>query len=104
MVIHDKCSSAIWYEQDYTCIKKGFRLTTILVIYYSAFGHVATLSEAIAKGVENVEGARFKRVRIPEFQAPSIRVVHQRNDSNQDGLAKHFKLTKRARVICSYFL
>ncbi|MFC0559377.1 NAD(P)H:quinone oxidoreductase [Halalkalibacter alkalisediminis] len=70
-------------------------MTTVLIIYYSAFGHVATLSKAIAKGVEGVEGVTYKRVRIPEFSDPNIRVVNQRSTDQQEGLAKHFKLTKR---------
>ncbi|GAE33139.1 NAD(P)H:quinone oxidoreductase [Halalkalibacter akibai] len=70
-------------------------MTKILVIYYSAFGHVANLAQAIAKGVEKVEGVEYKLVRIPEFADPSIRVVNQRSNQKQDGLAQHFKLTKR---------
>ncbi|ARK32016.1 NAD(P)H:quinone oxidoreductase [Halalkalibacter krulwichiae] len=70
-------------------------MTEVVIVYYSAFGHIATLSEAIAKGVERVEGVRYKLVRIPEFNDPSIRVVNQRSNQKEEGLGQHFKLTKR---------
>ncbi|WP_227937336.1 NAD(P)H:quinone oxidoreductase [Alkalihalobacillus deserti] len=70
-------------------------MTKVLIIYYSAFGHIATLSEAIAKGVDRVDGVTSKLVRIPEFEDPNIRIVNQRNAEEEEGLAKHFKLTKR---------
>ncbi|GAE28230.1 flavoprotein WrbA [Halalkalibacter wakoensis JCM 9140] len=70
-------------------------MTTVLVVYYSAFGHIATVSEAIADGAEKIEGVAVKRVRIPEFNDASIRVVNQRNQNEEKGLGQHFKLTKR---------
>ncbi|WP_332695303.1 NAD(P)H:quinone oxidoreductase [Halalkalibacter lacteus] len=70
-------------------------MTKILIIYYSAFGHIATLSEAIADGVQRVDGVTYKHARIPEFADRSIRVVNQRSNQDEEGLGQHFKLTKR---------
>ncbi|KHF41207.1 NAD(P)H:quinone oxidoreductase [Halalkalibacter okhensis] len=70
-------------------------MTKVLVIYYSAFGHISTLSEAIVNGVEQVDGVKAKRVRIPEFKDESICVVNQRTNQKEEGLGQHFKLTKR---------
>jgi NAD(P)H dehydrogenase (quinone) len=70
-------------------------VTTVLIVYFSAFGHISTLAKAIAAGVEKHEGVEYKLVRIPEFTDESIRVVNQRSNQSQEGLAQHFKLTKQ---------
>ncbi|WP_046174203.1 NAD(P)H:quinone oxidoreductase [Domibacillus indicus] len=71
-------------------------MANIVVAYYSAFGHIAELSEAVAAGVEKVEGAACKRVRIPEFSDPAIRVALRRQENASSELSQHFQLTRRA--------
>jgi NAD(P)H dehydrogenase (quinone) len=39
----------------------------ILVLYYSAYGHVETMAEAIAEGVRQVAGAQVTIKRVPEL-------------------------------------
>lgn len=70
-------------------------MTTIAIVYYSAYGHIAELSEAVAEGVSAVEGAVYRRMRIPEFSDPAIQVALQRQDQASSKLGKHFGLTKR---------
>ncbi|WP_050180092.1 NAD(P)H:quinone oxidoreductase [Domibacillus robiginosus] len=70
-------------------------MTSITVIYYSAFGHIAALSEAVAAGAERIEGVTCKRVRIPEFSDPSLQVARQRREEVPSELGQHFQLTKR---------
>jgi len=70
-------------------------MTKIAIVYYSAFGHIATMSESIAIGVERVEGVEAKLLRIPEFSDSRIRPVNQRKEENTNQLDQHFKLTKR---------
>lgn len=38
----------------------------ILVIYYSMYGHVHRMAQAVAEGIESVEGARAGLRRVPE--------------------------------------
>ncbi|OEF99988.1 NAD(P)H:quinone oxidoreductase, type IV [Vulcanibacillus modesticaldus] len=43
-------------------------MTKILIPYYSAYGHIYTMAQAVAKGVEKVEGSTAKLVKIPEIE------------------------------------
>lgn len=38
----------------------------VLIVYYSMYGHVHRMAEAIAEGVEQVKGAKAVRRRVPE--------------------------------------
>lgn len=42
-------------------------MTKILVLYYSRYGHVATLAQAIAEGARSVNGAEVVVKRVPEL-------------------------------------
>ena len=42
-------------------------MTKILVLYYSAYGHVETLAEAVAAGAREVEGTQVTIKRVPEL-------------------------------------
>lgn len=44
----------------------------ILVLYYSAFGHVETVACAVAKGAAAVPGVRATLKRVPETVSPEI--------------------------------
>jgi NAD(P)H dehydrogenase (quinone) len=44
----------------------------VLVLYYSAFGHVEAMAEAMAKGVANVPGVEVTLKRVPETVSPDI--------------------------------
>lgn len=37
----------------------------VLVLYYSMYGHIETMAQAIAEGVEKVEGAEVTIKRVP---------------------------------------
>jgi NAD(P)H dehydrogenase (quinone) len=39
----------------------------ILVLYYSAYGHVETMAEAVAEGARQVAGAEVTIKRVPEL-------------------------------------
>ncbi len=41
-------------------------MTRILVLYYSSYGHVRTLAQAVAEGVRTVPGAEVDIARVPE--------------------------------------
>jgi len=47
-------------------------MTTILIIYYSLFGHVHKMAEAIADGVRAIEGGEPILRRVPETLPPDI--------------------------------
>ena len=44
-------------------------MSNILVLYHSSYGHIETLAQAIAEGVESVEGATVALKRVPELMS-----------------------------------
>ncbi|MEQ8440818.1 MAG: NAD(P)H:quinone oxidoreductase [Alphaproteobacteria bacterium] len=48
-------------------------MTRILVLYYSAFGHVREMAEAEAEGARQVPGVAVDLRRVPETLSPEIR-------------------------------
>lgn len=42
-------------------------MTKVLVLYYSSYGHVETLAEAVASGARDVDGATVTVKRVPEI-------------------------------------
>jgi len=44
----------------------------VLVLYYSLYGHIHTLAQAVAQGVGEVEGATAVLRRVPETLTPEI--------------------------------
>jgi NAD(P)H dehydrogenase (quinone) len=47
-------------------------MTKVLVLYYSSYGHVETMAEAIAEGVREVDGAEVTVKRVPELVPEEI--------------------------------
>jgi len=47
-------------------------MPTILVLYYSAYGHVETLAEAEAEGARSVAGTQVVIKRVPELMPPEV--------------------------------
>jgi NAD(P)H dehydrogenase (quinone) len=44
----------------------------VLIVYYSAYGHIHRMAEAIAEGVRDVEGAEAVMRRVPETLADEV--------------------------------
>ena len=44
----------------------------ILVVYYSTYGHVHKMAEAVAEGVKEVAGAEVALRRVPETLPPEV--------------------------------
>ncbi|MHB1679481.1 MAG: NAD(P)H:quinone oxidoreductase [bacterium] len=44
----------------------------ILVLYYSTWGHVETMAEAVAKGAREIEGAEVTIKRVPKVMTPEV--------------------------------
>ncbi|MBD3306089.1 NAD(P)H:quinone oxidoreductase [candidate division KSB3 bacterium] len=44
----------------------------VLVVYYSMYGHIHQMAEAIAEGTRKVEGAEVELRRVPETLSPEI--------------------------------
>lgn len=42
-------------------------MTKVLVLYYSSYGHVEAMAEAVAKGASEVDGANVTIKRVPEL-------------------------------------
>ena len=63
----------------------------IVVVYYSAYGHVLQMAQAAATGAAAVEGCTSKLVRIPEFAAVENRTPYldsparRRQTQGEDG-------------------
>lgn len=60
-------------------------MTKVLVLYYSAYGHIEKMAEAIAEGARDV-GARVDIKRVPELAPPEV------------AKAAHFKLDQAAPI------
>ncbi|MEW9698226.1 NAD(P)H-dependent oxidoreductase [Paenibacillus sp. SI8] len=79
-------------------------MANILVIYYSAFGHVFQMAQAVAEGAGKSSQHQVRIVRIPELAASENRVI-QRDQNRQEAeeedvvsartLSKQFRLTDR---------
>jgi NAD(P)H dehydrogenase (quinone) len=44
----------------------------LLVLYYSMYGHVETMAQAIAEGARQVEGVEVTTKRVPELMSPEV--------------------------------
>lgn len=44
----------------------------ILVLFYTAYGHIYRMAEAVAKGAESVEGIEVVMRRVPEILSPEL--------------------------------
>ena len=51
-------------------------MTKILVLYYSMYGHVETLANAIAEGARSVAGVEATLKRVPETMPPDVAKKH----------------------------
>ena len=47
-------------------------MSKILVLYYSTYGHVETMSHAVADGARSVAGAEVTLKRVPETMPPDV--------------------------------
>ncbi len=47
-------------------------MTKILVLYYSMYGHVETLANAVAEGARSVDGAEVIVKRVPELMSEEV--------------------------------
>jgi len=47
-------------------------MTKVLVLYYSMYGHVETLSKAVAEGAGNVDGVEVVIKRVPELMSEEM--------------------------------
>ena len=51
-------------------------MTQILVLYYSMYGHVETLANAIVEGARSVDGVEVTLKRVPETLTPDAAAKH----------------------------
>lgn len=72
-------------------------VANLLVIYYSAFGHVFQMAQAVANGASQSGAHQVKIVRIPEMAAPQNRVIQPEKEkpASSNGLSNQFRLTDR---------
>ncbi|MDX2237125.1 MAG: NAD(P)H:quinone oxidoreductase [Hyphomonadaceae bacterium] len=47
-------------------------MTKVLVLYYSSYGHVETLAQAVADGARSVPGVEVAVKRVPELAPPDV--------------------------------
>ncbi|MCB7069804.1 NAD(P)H:quinone oxidoreductase [Caldifermentibacillus hisashii] len=73
-------------------------MTNILVIYYSAYGHIFQMAKAVCQGAEKVHDANVKLVRIPEMDSEKNRTPYidkEANRNKQTGVSVRFKVVDR---------
>lgn len=61
-------------------------MAKVLVLYYSAYGHIETMAEAVAEGARSIEGVTVDIKRVPELVPAEV------------ALASHFKLDQAAPI------
>lgn len=61
-------------------------MSKVLVLYYSTYGHLETMAEAVAEGARKVAGATVTVKRVPELVPDDV------------AKANHFKLDQKAPV------
>lgn len=61
-------------------------MTKVLVLYYSTYGHIETMAEAVAEGARKVAGATVTVKRVPELVPDDV------------AKAGHFKLDQKAPI------
>ncbi len=61
-------------------------MTKVLVLYYSSWGHVESLAEAVASGVNSVDGVEATIKRVPELVP------------EEAAKSSHFKLDQKAPI------
>ncbi|TLS52081.1 flavoprotein [Paenibacillus antri] len=74
-------------------------MTNLLVVYYSAYGHVFRMAEACAAGAE-AAGATVRTVRIPEMESPNDRTPYLDKPNPGEALSalqRRFKTDERFR-------
>lgn len=74
-------------------------MTNILVIYYSAYGHVFRMAEAAVEGAKRVEGSNVRIVRIPEMESENNRTPYL--DKKQKNRAPS-KLSGRFKTVARF--
>lgn len=47
-------------------------MTKVLVLYYSMYGHIETMAEAVAEGAKDVPGVEITVKRVPELAPPEV--------------------------------
>src|SRR5690349_9914594 len=47
-------------------------MAKILVLYYSMYGHIEILAEAVAEGAQSVEGTEIIIKRVPELMSEEV--------------------------------
>ncbi|MHB1527943.1 MAG: NAD(P)H:quinone oxidoreductase [Acidiferrobacteraceae bacterium] len=56
-------------------------MSRILIVYYSTWGHVETMAQAVAEGARSVQGAIVTVKRVPEVMPPStLKEIHAKTD------------------------
>jgi len=55
----------------------------ILILYYSLYGHIHRMAEAVAKGVKEVEGAEYEMRRVPETLSEEVLVKMKALDAQK---------------------
>lgn len=61
-------------------------MTKVLVLYYSSYGHIETMAQAVAEGARKVAGTQVDIKRVPELVPPEV------------AKASHFKLDQAAPI------
>ncbi|MDF2958729.1 MAG: flavoprotein [Paenibacillus sp.] len=74
-------------------------MANILVVYYSAFGHVFQMAQAVAEGAGRAEGNAVRIVRIPEMVSPLNRTIHlDRHKPEAEPVDPQHELSGRFRL------
>ena len=63
-------------------------MTKVLIIYYSAYGHILKMAKTVKKELDNLEDAEIKMLRVPEFETAKKNMSGQEAYDNAQKLQK----------------
>lgn len=74
-------------------------MTKVLVLYYSSYGHIETMAQAVAEGAASVEGTEVALKRVPELMPEDVAVASGMKTDQQAPIATPDELTEYDAII-----
>lgn len=69
----NNCGIPNWkMENEVNMKKEGIDVVKVLIVFYSMYGHVYSMAEAVAVGAKKVEGAKVTLCRVPETLSEEV--------------------------------
>lgn len=74
-------------------------MTKVLVLYYSSYGHIETMAQAVAQGAASVEGTEVALKRVPELMPKDVAAASGMKTDQQAPIATPDELIEYDAII-----